>query len=176
MKIRSLPVCLLLAAGGLAVADGPHVLQTRLQGYQEVPAVSTTGSGELRLRVHPGSQMIEYELTYSGLQGNVLQSHIHFAQRGVNGGIAVFLCTNLGNGPAGTQACPQEGTITGTITPASVVAGAAAQGIAAGEFEELLEALRSGVTYVNVHSSLWPGGEIRGQIGTGRNGMHMHHH
>ena len=34
----------------------------------------------------------------------------------VNGGISVFLCTNLGNGPAGTQACPQEGTVTGTFT------------------------------------------------------------
>jgi hypothetical protein len=57
----------------------------------------------------------------------------------------VFLCTNLGNGPAGTQPCPtQGGTITGTITAANVGGGAAAQGIAVGEFDEFLAALRSG--------------------------------
>ena len=51
-----------------------------------------------------------------GLQANVTQSHIHFAQRNVNGGIVVWLCGTATNpGPAGTQTCPQSGTITGTI-------------------------------------------------------------
>ena len=81
----------------------------------------------------------------------------------VNGGISVFLCTNLGNGPVGTQACPQEGTVTGTFVAGDVI-GPGAQGIAAGEYTELLAALRSGTTYANVHSSERPGGEIRGQI------------
>jgi hypothetical protein len=44
------------------------------------------------------------------------------------------------------------------------VIGPAGQGIAAGEFAELLAAMRAGVTYVNVHSTLYPGGEIRAQI------------
>ena len=92
------------------------------------------------------------------------QAHIHLGQRAQSGGIAVFLCTNLANGPAGTQACPAPpATITGTITPADVI-GPAAQGIAAGEFGELTDAIRAGVTYVNVHSSLYPGGEIRAQL------------
>jgi hypothetical protein len=47
---------------------------------------------------------------------------------------------------------------------ADVTAGAAAQGIAAGEFEEFVQALRVGATYVNVHSVGRPGGEIRAQI------------
>jgi hypothetical protein len=42
--------------------------------------------------------------------------------------------------------------------------GPAAQGIAAGEFAELVRAIKAGATYVNVHSSLFPTGEIRGQI------------
>jgi len=82
----------------------------------------------------------------------------------VAGGISVFLCSNLGNGPAGTQACPQSGTVTGTLRPVDVI-GPDGQGIAPDEFAELVKALRAGVAYANVHSSVWPGGEIRGQLG-----------
>jgi hypothetical protein len=57
----------------------------------------------------------------------------------------------------------QEGTVTGTITPGQVLS-AAGQGLDAGEFDELVRALRAGATYANVHSSLFPPGEIRGQI------------
>ena len=55
------------------------------------------------------------------------------------------------------------GTVTGTIEAKDVLA-VTAQGIAAGEFEEFVAALRKGLAYVNVHSSLFSGGEIRGQI------------
>ena len=80
------------------------------------------------------------------------------------GGISVFLCSNLGNGPAGTQACPPSGTVTGTIRPVDVI-GPSAQGIAAGEFDELVQALRDGFAYANVHSPSYQTGEIRGQLG-----------
>ena len=65
--------------------------------------------------------------------------------------------------------CPQSGTVTGTITAANVIAPMTPQGIAAGEFAELVEAMRAGVTYANVHSlPQFPGGEIRGQIRKGK--------
>ena len=108
------------------------------------------------------SATITYELRYDAV--NPTQSHIHFGQRSVNGGISVFLCSNLGNGPAGTQACPPgPATIGGTLQAANVI-GPAGQGITAGQFDKLLEALREGVAYVNVHSAAYPGGEARGQI------------
>jgi hypothetical protein len=53
--------------------------------------------------------------------------------------------------------------VSGTITSADVI-GPAGQGIAPGEFDELVRALREGATYANVHTTLYPGGEIRGQI------------
>jgi hypothetical protein len=135
---------------------------TRLTGFEEVPALSTAGGGKFTSRI-VGNDKITYRLTYGNLTSGVTQAHIHFGQLSVNGGVSVFLCTNLGNGPAGTQACPNAGVVTGTITAGDVV-GPAGQGIAAGEFSELLKAIRHGVAYVNVHSTTYPGGEIRGQL------------
>jgi hypothetical protein len=166
----TLLLALLVAAGfgSYALADGgKRNLRETLEGYQEVPAVSTKGSGEFNARIDDSAQEIRYRLSYEDLEGAVTQAHIHFAQKSVNGNIAVFLCSNLGNGPAGTQACPASpATISGTIRPADVTAGAAAQGLAAGEFAELLDAIRADATYVNVHSATFPGGEVRAQLET----------
>jgi CHRD domain len=158
-----------------AVADGsdsqgkPSILRESLTGYEEVPlALSTTGNGEFRARIDDARQEISYELSYAALEGTVTQAHIHFGSKSQAGGISVFLCSNLGNGPVGTQACPAApATISGTIRPADVI-GPAAQGITAGQFAELVAAIRADTAYVNVHSTLYPGGEIRGQI--------EHHH
>ena len=94
-------------------------------------------------------------------------------QRAVNGGIPVFLCTNLGDGPAGTQPSPPSpATISGTIAAADVspnipaTLAARNQGLDTGEFAELLRAIRGGNTSANVHSVKFPGGEARGPIRT----------
>ena len=143
---------------------GSKRVRTVLTGYNEDPlARSTPARGFFRATVDQRRQEIRYVLTYSGLPTAVLQAHIHFGNPSQSGGISTFLCTNLGNGPAGTQACPPSGTITGTITPGDVI-GPAAQGIGPGEFRELVEAIRSHTTYVNVHSTQYPDGEIRGQL------------
>jgi len=94
----------------------------------------------------------------------VTQAHIHLGARAIAGGVSAFLCSNLGNGPAGTPACPPTGgTVTGVITQAQIV-GPAPQGIQAGEFAELVQAIRAGAAYANVHTTTFPAGEIRGQI------------
>ena len=165
----------LLALSVVAVAVGLKNLKASLVGYQEVPAVSTAADGEFRARISEDETQITYELSYKELEGDVLQAHIHLGQPGVNGGISVWLCGNPNvsppvNPPAGTQACPPApATITGTITAANVV-GPTAQGIAPGEFAELVRAIRAGATYANVHTSKFPGGEIRSQIGTDNSG------
>jgi hypothetical protein len=155
----------------VAVAGGGHSIRAKLTGYQETPALSTTGVGKFRVSIDRSANQIRYRLTYGGLESAATQAHIHFENRTNAGPIVVFLCTNLGNGPAGTQACPANGgTITGTITPADVGAGAAAQGIAAGEFGELVRAIRAGATYVNVHTTGRPAGEIRAQLEHNKHG------
>jgi hypothetical protein len=135
-----------------------------LNGYKEVPVISTTGRGVFTATINREQTQIEYELRYADLEGNITQSHIHFGPPNNTGNISVFLCTNLGNGPAGTQACPASpATISGVITAADVI-GPTGQGIEAGALDELIAAIRAGTTYVNVHTDKWPAGEIRSQI------------
>ena len=136
-----------------------------LNGYQEVPSVSTRADGIFQARVTNQGTGFDYVLQFDDLAGTVQQAHIHFAQWAVNGPIVVWLCGTTSNpGPTGTQTCPQSGTLRGTISAATVLGTPAAQQIGAGEIGEVIRAMRAGAAYVNIHSSVSPGGEIRGQI------------
>jgi CHRD domain len=159
-------VVTLFAAVGVAVAGrGGDNIRERLTGYEEIPTLSTPGSGEFKARISRFDDEIRYELSYEDTESAVTQAHIHLGARAFNGGIVAFLCSNLGNGPAGTPACPPApATVTGTIGPDQVTAMAAAQGIAAGEFDEFVDAIRADATYANVHTTGRPGGEIRAQL------------
>ena len=166
-----LKVCMLLALVGIvpavAQAQEGRAFRATLVPTEEVPALSNVASGTFNLLIDFGDTSFDFSLTFSGMSGSgATQSHIHLGQKGVNGGIVVFFCTNLGNAPPGpaVQACPANGSVGGTITAANVSGGAGGQGIAAGEFAEVLKAIRAGVVYANVHSALFPGGEIRGQL------------
>ena len=162
----SIAVIAVVSVSTVVLAQGFKKISEVLTGYEETPsAVSTTGNGTFNARISNDESRIDWELTYSDLEGAVQQAHIHFGQKSVTGPISVFLCTNLGNGPAGTQPCPvPPATISGTIVAADVTNLANERGISSGELAELLAAIRAGATYVNVHSTRWPGGEIRSQI------------
>jgi len=162
-----------LAFAPSAFADDNRI-RAKLIGYEEVPAVSTAGSGVFKAKISQDEGLIEYELSYSGLEGTVQQSHIHFAQKSVNGSIVIWLCQTTGTpAPAAvaglTPFCPQSGTVTGHITAANVIASSTtSQRILAGELREVVAAMRARKAYVNVHTlPLNGGGEIRGQIGAG---------
>jgi hypothetical protein len=156
-------VIALLGVGSYAIAgSGTNNFDgTPMTGYQENADVSTTGTGSFDARLSPSGDSLQYELSYSGLEGNVLQAHIHFGKTAVNGGVSFFLCTNLN--AATDDDCPQSGTVTGEIDATDVI-GPTAQGIEAGNLAEIVAAMRAGHAYANVHSSKWPGGEIRAQI------------
>jgi hypothetical protein len=166
-----LGACVAAALGLLATATladdsrSRDSVEARLRGYQEVPAVSSAASGRFKARIDSASQHLGYELSFSGLEGDVRMAHIHFGQHSVNGGIMIWLCQTTANPSpiASTPVCPQSGAVSGVVSAADVV-GPAGQGIAATEFGEVLKAIGAGVAYVNVHSSKFPGGEIRGQL------------
>jgi len=156
----------LLAVATVVKADQISALLT---GYEESPAVSTTGRGEFTATIDPDGDAIQYTETFSGLQGTVTQSHIHVGQLSVNGSVVIFLCQTATNPDPTSLApqCPQEGTVTGTITAANVIAGSMApQQLEAGDLAAVVTAIRAGAAYANVHTNISPGGEIRGQIRT----------
>jgi hypothetical protein len=137
----------------------------RLEGFSEVPTISSPGEGSFRAHLSSDGLSLHYVESYSGLSAHVTQSHIHFGQRHTAGAIMVWLCQTATNiDPTGlSPQCVNEGTVEGDITAANIVK-AGSQGIDVGEFEEFVRALRNDSGYANVHTTAFPGGEIRGQI------------
>ncbi len=177
-------LALLAPAPGQADDDR---LRATLSGFNEVHgpslgvgAIFSTGSGRIKLRIDKHDREIHFELTYAfpdagdttiaGTQF-VNQAHLHFGQRHTTGGITVWLCESTENPApatvaADTATCPSpSGKVTGTIRPQHVLA-LAGQGLPAGEegFDALLEALRTGAVYANVHTDRFAPGEIRAQL------------
>lgn len=132
--------------------------RAELRGRHEVPLTLSAGRGTLELTVNDTDTSVHFVLEYSGLQTAVTASHIHVAQPNVNGGVTVFFC-----GGGGRPACPQQGTVEGDFTANDVLA-LPTQQLELNNLAKLLAAIRAGKTYVNVHSSTSPAGEIRGQI------------
>src|SRR2546425_12688366 len=93
----SFVVSTMLGVPALAMAD--ETLRAKLKGFEEVPAISTTGNGRFRGEISDDGTSITYKLSYSGLEGvgagKVLFAHIHLGQRSVAGGVIVFLCSNV---------------------------------------------------------------------------------
>lgn len=173
--------CALALGTAPALADRDNDrFSAKLSGFDEVGAVGagqtgailSAGTATLDLQLDRNAQMLTYTLEFSGLGSDVTQSHVHFGKRHVGGGVMVFFCSNLGNGPAGTPACPAGGgTVTGTVGAAGVV-GPTAQGVNPGDFNAVIQALDSNTAYANIHTVKFPAGEIRGQV---RRGNHGHH-
>ena len=131
-----------------------------LAGANEVPPINSAGTGAFEMTIR---DTITFSLTFSGLSSPLTVSHLHFAPSKVAGGVMIFLCGG-GNQPA----CPAatSGTITGTITAANVT-GPSGQGITVGDLTSALEAVRSESSYANMHTTMFPGGEIRGNVQRG---------
>jgi hypothetical protein len=168
---------LLALCAGAAIGDkgkdDSGVVRAQLSGFQEVPVVSTAGSGEFKAKINAQTNEIDYEFSYADMQAPVLQAHIHLGQHSVNGGIMVWLCQTATNPApvavaAVTPVCSSPAfSSSGIITAASIVGPGGTQQLGAGELAELVAALRAGAAYANVHTTVSPGGEIRGQIHPG---------
>lgn len=161
LVISSMIFSLLVFTVTWGSAAGGNTVRARLNGYEETPlSLSTNGIGNFSASIDDAAQTITYSLSYFHLEGTTTTAaHIHLGQRRTSGGVSAFLCGG-GDKPACTSG---GGTVTGVIDAADVI-GPAGQGIAPGEFNELVRAIRSGNTYANVHTNMYPGGEIRGQI------------
>jgi hypothetical protein len=159
-------VTLMILTIGVYTAAGAagkrRVKSEQMTGYQETPGLSSNATGLFTAEIDEDSQVITFELTYTGLSAPATVAHVHFGNRFTSGAVSAFFC-----GGAGKPSCPagttDQAVVTGTIVAGDVI-GPAAQGIAPGEFDELVAAIRAGVTYANVHTANFPAGEIRAQI------------
>lgn len=136
-----------------------------LDGFQEVPSVLTSGSG--RFKAWLSDDKLYFSFRYKNLAGQITAAHIHFAQPGVNGGVLAFICSNS-NGAVSPStnvpSCPGEGQkLQGMITGDDVLE-IAGQGVTAGDFNALKQAIMAGTAYINVHTDAFPPGELRGNI------------
>ncbi len=137
--------------------QGPQ-FKAVLSGFEETPTLSSPATGTFTASLVGGSEL-DYKLTYSGFTTMVLFAHIHLGRAAIAGGVMAFLCSG-----GGKPACPQgSGTVTGTIKASDII-GPSGQGVSAGQFDKFVTALEAGAAYVNVHSTTFQGGEIRGQI------------
>jgi hypothetical protein len=179
--MRKVAIAALVALGVLGIGtvatadddDGSGRNSARLNGYQEVTSLSTRGFGSFHVKINK-NRTADYVLTYRDVETPVTQAHIHFAQRSQNGPIEVWLCDGDPNAPPTPPAldrtlpvCPPSTTTTpvrGTFTAAEVGDKPPDRGIEPGAWEEFVAAVKVGHTYANVHSTRFPGGEIRGQI------------
>ncbi len=151
-------------AGAMVGADGHGSgISARMRALGEVPPNTSPAKGEFRGTISRDGTTITYTLKWEGLTTLPLFSHIHFAPPNVNGGVMVFLC-----GGGGKPACTQDfaGEASGSIIAADIV-GPAAQGInpaPAGLFADVIRAIRTGNAYVNLHTTKYPAGEVRGLV------------
>ena len=155
----------LFGFAGTTVGADDHDLgiSARLRALNEVPPNSSEARAEFRGEISSDGTTITYTVTWSGLTTLPLFSHIHFAPPKVNGGVMVFLCGGGGKPPCTPDT---SGEASGTITAADIV-GPAAQGInpaPAGQFADVIRAILTGNAYANLHSTKYPGGEVRGLV------------
>jgi hypothetical protein len=146
-----------LAAGSAQLANNSDRLHTHLTGDEEVPVRDTDAQGQATFKVNGDGTVIEYKLNVANIE-NVTQAHIHLGPVGSNGGIVVWLY------PSGPPSQLIPGRTQGTLGEGEITASSLVNALAGMPLSTLLERLRNGSAYVNVHTLQFPGGEIRGQI------------
>ncbi|HMF63715.1 MAG TPA: CHRD domain-containing protein [Edaphobacter sp.] len=160
LKRLLLTSSLVLALGLTLPANADSINYTTiLNGANEVPPNATTGTGFAAFVLTDDNLFID--VTFSGLTGPPAAGHIHCcAPLGVNAPVAVPF-SGLPSATSGTFTNTVDLTLASTYTAAFITASG---GTTADAEAALINALNSGNTYANLHTALFPGGEIRGQI------------
>jgi hypothetical protein len=182
---RPLPVAIAVAFMGVAVSgctesDAPTALapagveashgaahgppaavqrnfRAHLTGAEEVPPVDTRAQGQAIFQLSKDGTEISYRLIVANIE-NVSQAHIHVGPAGVNGLVVVWLY------PSGPPAELIPGRTSGVLATGVITAESLVGPWAGEPLETLIDAMRREAVYVNVHTSQFPPGEIRGQI------------
>ncbi|HET9416081.1 MAG TPA: CHRD domain-containing protein [Candidatus Limnocylindria bacterium] len=169
-------IALVVLAGSALAASSFKNASTALSGGNEVPIRDTHARGAAHVKLSADGMSLEYQLVASNIH-NVIMAHIHLQEPGTdpgaaNGGIVVWLYPSTAVGP---PAAPGGGRHDGILARGTITA-ANLTGVLAGQpLSALVDAIESGLAYVNVHTNDgmapdntgpgdFPGGEIRGQL------------
>lgn len=151
-------MALLVAGAAPALSRGPDSnFRTHLSGDNEVPAVDTQAQGQATFKLSADGESLDYKLIVANID-NVLMAHIHLAPAGQNGNIVVWLY------PDGPPPQLIEGRTQGVLAEGTITADDLTGPLAGATMDDLLDEIRAGNTYVNVHTSEFGAGEVRGQI------------
>ena len=146
-----------LVTVGVATAGLNGHWNTHATGDNEVPPNTSGAQAQANLKLSADGASLSYKLNVANIE-NVTQAHIHMAPSGANGAIVAWLYPSAP--PAQLIPGRSSGTLgEGTLTAASLVGPLAGRPLSA-----LLDAIASGNAYVNVHTSQFPPGEVRGQV------------
>ena len=167
LRFAALALVLGLTVAATNADEATVSMRAKLTGFQESPPKLSPSTG--RFQATLTGSTLSYTLTYSKLSSPAFMAHIHFGQPAVNGGIFLWLCGSAAApGPAGTPTCPPDGgTVSRSGITAADIQGVSAQNLSAGDFAGALSIIAAGDAYVNVHTTAFPGGEIRGLVRSG---------
>jgi CHRD domain len=160
-------ITLLIAVLGLTLAPSAFAgdnFVAKLSGDEEVPARDTQAVGVAKFKLRDDGTALQFKVNVANIE-NVFAAHIHCGAVGVNGPVGVTLF-------AGS---PASGRVNGTLEQGTITAPDPGNACGWDDLAEVLAAMNSGNTYVNVHTNDgmpppntgpgdFPGGEIRGQI------------
>ena len=149
-------VALALGLAACGSSNPATHFRATMNAANEPGGVTSNGTGTADYTVDGGT--VSYTVTFSGLNANANNAHIHVGPAGVNGGVTVPFTSQV---PHATS-----GAFSGTFTAANVQAASTPDGgigVDAGDYNGLLQLMRAGETYTNIHTTANPGGEIRGQ-------------
>jgi len=153
---KKVVLAIVIAAMTLAVSAAPAfaargTFKAHLRGANEVPAVAAKATGQAVLKLSADGMALDYKLMVSSMR-DVTAAHIHLGPAGANGPVVAFLTT------------AHPGTSHGMIAQGTITAANLVGPLAGMELSDLMMQMRAGNTYVNVHTMVNPGGEIRGQV------------
>jgi len=141
------------------------VFTTTLTGSQEVPPSGSAGTGSALVTLDTATNLLTVNVSFAGLGSPTIASHIHCcALPGTNAMVATAVPTFPGfplGVTTGTYLNTFDLTVASTYNPAFITAHG---GTVAGAMAAFIAGLNSGQTYLNIHTSQFPGGEIRGQL------------
>jgi hypothetical protein len=142
-----------------ALKAGQKILSftAHLSGDQEVPANESMAVGEVMFMLSPDGTKLTYRLIVANLV-DVMASHIHIGAPGVNGGVVVFLY------PSAPPSVLLPGSTNGILAEGEITAASLRGALAGQPLSVLIDHMKAGNAYVNAHTILFPGGEIRGQV------------